>query len=87
MYHEYVRDNVEPERVAFIDGLDQADTFCRNTSKIDFTPLCRRGHKLFTREPFVEREFVPTDDLSQKEFQRYRFDPSKDTINLEGMYW
>ena len=25
MYEEYVRDNVDPEKVAFIDGLDQAD--------------------------------------------------------------
>ena len=55
-YDEWVRDNAPPNRVALIDGQDQASTF----EAPKYQQYCGRGHKVFTREmraPFPH-EFV-----------------------------
>jgi len=56
-FDEYVRDNVDPAKVAFIDGEDQASTF---VVQKDFSGFCERGYKLFTREMFEEDADVRT---------------------------
>ena len=87
LYDEYVRDHVPPEKVAFIDGLDQAETLCRTNEKLDFTKLCNRGHKLFTREAFKQHDDrIRHEDISVDEFSRYEFDAEEDLIDLSGWY-
>ena len=45
-YNEWVRDHVAPNRVALMDGEDQATSF----EQAHYQEYCRRGHVMFTRE-------------------------------------
>lgn len=65
-FQEFVKDNVAPEKVAFIDGIDQAQTFCR----AEYKGFCEKGYRFFSREPFAEEEEVEKSEPKMNWFWR-----------------